>query len=188
MGKQLTEELKKQISELYRNSDMTNYEIAKALGVSSRSIRRYKNYGYQESNMQPESYDQELDDQQDIEKEKDTDFKEKSKEFEQENETVERDDNKEESCSGCGKQVSKLLTIRQAINMNLVQIKESELWAWDYYCPNCKKLISLKECPDCGADISHFIEIRKTNVPEEQKQKYDFVCSNCHELINIDDL
>ena len=44
MGKAITEELKKQISEFYRSSGMTNFEIAKALDVSPRSVRRYKNY------------------------------------------------------------------------------------------------------------------------------------------------
>ena len=139
--------------------------------------------------MQPESYDQNVDDRQEIKQEdQDIDSEDELEQDEQENETDESEDNEEESCSGCGKPVSKLLTIRQALNLGLVQIKESELWAWDYYCSDCDVLISLKECPDCGADISHFIKISKTDVSEEQKQKYDFVCSNCNELINIDDL
>lgn len=194
MGKELTEELKNQISELYRTSDMTNFEIAKTLGVSSRSVRRHKNYGYQEESVQPESYDQNIESCQEIEQEdQDIDSQE---ELEQDIETSEDydpseeesiEDTEEPTCQECGTPKSKWWTIDQAVHYGW-KTKEKELWAWDYVCPKCESPQSLKKCPDCGADISHFININETNVTEEQKQKYDFVCSNCNELINIDDL
>jgi len=193
MGKELTEELKKQISELYRTSDMTNFEIAKTLEVSSRSVRRHKNYGYQESNIQPESFDQEIEEDDQYQ---DTDSEDEIEDDEQETETTEDDepseeesieDTEEPTCQNCGTPKSKWWTIDQAVHYGW-RTKEKELWAWDYVCPKCERPQSFKKCPDCGANISHLIPITETNVPEEQKQKYDLVCSKCNELINIDDL
>jgi predicted transcriptional regulator len=44
MSKAINNEIKRKISERYRNSGMSNFEIAKELGISPRSVRRYKNY------------------------------------------------------------------------------------------------------------------------------------------------
>ena len=44
MSKAILEEKKQRISELYRTSDLSTSAIAQALGVSKRSVQRYKNY------------------------------------------------------------------------------------------------------------------------------------------------
>jgi len=44
MSKAINDEIKRKISELCRDSGMSNFEIAKELGISPRSVRRYKNY------------------------------------------------------------------------------------------------------------------------------------------------
>ncbi|EMR75602.1 response regulator of citrate/malate metabolism [Thermoplasmatales archaeon SCGC AB-540-F20] len=44
MSKPLSEETKDRISELYKTSDQSMGVIAQALGVSERTVRRYKDY------------------------------------------------------------------------------------------------------------------------------------------------
>ena len=44
MGKPLSEEIKTKISEHYKTSDQSMGAIAQALGVSERTVRRYKDY------------------------------------------------------------------------------------------------------------------------------------------------
>lgn len=44
MGKAISEETKQRISELYRTSNLSTNAIAQALGISERSVWRYKDY------------------------------------------------------------------------------------------------------------------------------------------------
>ena len=194
------------------NLGFTDREIAKALHVARASISNLRNE-YQgdieqpqeqpetienidQANVQPESYDQDVDDYQDVEQDdqyQDTDSEDESEQNTETSEDYEPseeesiEDTEEPTCQNCGTPKSKWWTIDQAIHYGW-RTKEKELWAWDYVCPKCGSPQSLKKCPDCGANISHFIEIRKTNVSEEQKQKYDLVCDKCKELIKVDDL
>ncbi len=197
----IPEQKKLQIADLYENSNLSIGAIADKLRVSVRTVHNYKNYNGQDkvssSDLQPESYDQYEDDRQEIEEDdRDIDSEEEVEDDEQGTETIKDyepseeesiEDTEEPTCQNCGTPKSKWWTIDQAVHYGW-RTKEKELWAWDYVCPKCESPQSLKKCPDCGANISHFININETDVSKEQKQKYDFVCSNCNELINIDDL
>jgi transposase len=204
MGKALTEELKKQISELYRTSGMSNFEIAKALDVSPRSVRRYKNYGYPEdqSNVQPESYDQTIDDRQEIEQSEqdyETEIQEELDKFEQENEiTIEEERSKKRlyeyvevlKCPQCDTPKSKWATIEQVLESGY-EIPDGYERFYSYVCPKCKTLIPEKRlrvpgvCPGCGSTSIDWMPINDAYVSDEEKRNYDYICLNCNELIKV---
>ena len=183
MGKSLTEDIKKKISDFYQNGDMSLNAIADNLGVSVSSVRRYKNYEHREVEQNDGNCG--IDTTQKMVKLLEVEGNET---IEQKEDIPEKIVKKNEvSCPECNAPESELLTIKEALDLKLIQIKENTRWAWDFYCRKCNELISLKKCPDCSADISHFIPIRKTNVSDELKQKYNFVCRKCRRLINVND-
>ena len=201
MGKPITEELKKQISELYRTSDMTNYEIAKALDVSPRSVRRYKNYGYQEESVQPESYDQDIESHQEIEQKEDQDQDNELEDDEQEAEIIEDYEPSETrtweyvevlKCPKCDTPKYEWATIEQALESGF-EIPEGYERFYSYVCPNCKTLIPEKRlrvpgvCPECRATSIDWIPSEKSKVSEEIKRISDFICLNCWNPIKISD-
>ena len=217
MGKELTEELKKQISELYRSSDMTNYEIAKTLDVSPRSVRRHKDYGYpqdsssisneriESSNIQPEAYNQNIESRQEIEQEdQDIDSENESEQFEQENETIIEQEEVSEKrsyeyvevleCPSCGSSKDEWITSKQAREGGY-PIPEKYERFYKYVCVknNCNRLIPEKRlqvpgtCPECGSTSIDWIPSEKSKVSEEIKRVSDFICLNCWNPIKISD-
>jgi hypothetical protein len=200
MGKELTEELKRQISELCQNSDMTNYEIAKALDVSSRSVRRHKDYGYQEESMAESN---EYIDQSNVQEEdQDPDLEDEIEDDEQETETTPDNDDFSEKksleyvevtkCPGCDTPKSEWATIDQALESGY-KIPEGYEQFYGYVCPECKTLIPEKkldiegECPTCGSDPINWLPIEKAKVSEEIKRVSDFICLECWNPIKISD-
>lgn len=130
MGKAITEELKKQISELYRSSDLTNFEIAKALDVSPRSVRRYKNYDgmvnlssaqISQSNPTIESI-------------------EEPDNIEYENETM------PELCPDpdCGELLANFIRLDQ-LDEDDPPPTEEELQKYTHICPKCHELIKISD-------------------------------------------
>ena len=192
MGKAITEELKKQISEFYSNSDMTNFEIAKALDVSPRSVRRYKNYDG-------------LSDQT-IEDPTSQTFEEPEEAYQsdrQEEETTEEPSGSDDemieyvevtACPDCGAPKSEWTTIEQAIEAGY-NIDEGLQRFYSYVCsnPKCHRLIPEKRCyvkgtcPKCSSTSIDWMPIEDAYVGDEDRRNYDFVCVDCWELIKVID-
>jgi len=176
----ISNQKKQQIANLYNDSGLSIGAIADKLGVSVRTVHNYKNYKDQDnSNIEKsERNDSDMDQISNLNSE--------SNEIEPESEAISKI--KEHCCPDCGKPVSELLTVKQAINQDLTNVKNSQLWLWEYFCQDCDILITFKKCPGCGANPDSFVDIYETNANDREKQNFDFVCSKCNELINVDEL
>lgn len=192
MGKPLSEEMKTKISDLYNNSDMSIGSIADILDVSVDSVKRHKNYGYQEESVQPESYDHDTDSEDEIEDD------------EQETETIEDYEPSEEKswpleevkeCPECGKPKSECWTIDQALEQGM-PVNEVAKQFYDYICPKDGRFFTDYRyriqgiCPGsgCHSTSRDWMPIEQhPYAKEEEIEKYDFICLECHELIKIVD-
>ena len=209
MGKAITEELKKQISEFYRGSDMTNFEIAKALDVSPRSVRRYKSYDVMarpsstqisQSSQAIESIEEPIESIQD----QPSNTIEEPDNIDYEAETIPDNDDFSEKksleyvevtkCPGCDTPKSEWTTIGQAIESGY-NINEGHQRFYSYVCtnPDCLRLIPEKRlhvpgtCPGCGSTSIDWMPIEDTFASDEEKREYDFVCVDCLDLIKVID-
>lgn len=205
MGKAITEELKKQISEFYGISGMSNFEIAKALDVSPRSVRRYKHYLNQDPSesmfvekTMPSSQDPVPQTSQTIEEPEEAYQSDR-----QEEETTEEPSGSDDEmieyvevtkCPNCDTPKSEWMTIDQAKEAGY-KINEGQQRFYSYVCtnPDCHQLIPEKRCyiegtcPGCGSTSIDWMPIEDTYVSDEDKRNYDFLCVDCLELIKVID-
>ena len=213
MGKPLSERMKAKISDLYNNSNISIGSIADKLDVSVDSVKRHKNYGYQESDIQPESYDQDEDEHQEIEEDdqyQDTDLEDEIEDDEQETETIEdyepseaRSWEREEvtECPQCGTPKSECFTIEEALEQGY-KISELHQHFYDYLCsnPECRTLFPEKRlkasgtCPGqgCGSTSRDWAPIEEglkfgMKIPEGYEENFNFFCLDCGELFRIVD-
>ena len=206
MGKAITEELKKQISEFYRDSDMTNFEIAKALDVSPRSVRRYKNYDGLDQ-ISPDYDIMAKPISQTCQTLEEPETPNQSNQNQIADETVEPDNieyeaettqnevinpmitkvRKLESCPDCDTPKADWIQLDQ-LDEDDPPLTEEELQKYDYICPKCRELLSEYICPECGAPKSEWIPVSQyPGATEKEKRFYDYVCPKCNELIKIAD-
>ncbi len=199
MSKAINDEIKRKISKLCNNSGMSNFEIAKELGISPRSVRRYKDY---KDPDQTRHDDQVLNEseishqniQNQIEDITETEIPEHK------DETIGNDEDfpgsisydyvEVKSCPECGSPKQDWMTIEQAFKDGY-DIPEEYDQFYDYVCPKCKILIPEKrldidcKCPSCGSSPINWLPIERAKVSEEIKRVSDFICLECCNPIEI---
>jgi len=208
MGKPLTEKMKKQISDYYHNRNMSDGLIAETLGVSRDSVRRHRDYNFQEVST-PISAEKTIPPSQNSISEtaqmdyavEETEIPNQSNQNQIADETVEPDNidyeaeiapdegitpvitkvRKLESCPECGTPRSEWININQVDDAT-----EEEKQMYDYVCLKCKELISEYICPECSTPRSEWIPINEVDeATDKEKRLYDYICPECAELIKI---
>ncbi len=193
MPKAFDEEMKARISDLFETEHMTNGEIARALGISTRSVRRYRHYLNQDPtpqiNQTIEGAEEPI---ESIQSQPSNTIEEPDK-IEYKAETTPNESitpvitkvRKLESCPECGTPKSEWIQLDQ-LDADDPQPTEEEMLNYDYICPKCYELISEYVCPECGASSSDWIPIDlHPDATEEEKRLYDYICPRCNELIKI---